>query len=61
MWQSVDKDLMATNELENADPEALLKTSDIADFRDGDTLTLPPASVTTIRWNDQQKMAIESL
>ena len=53
MWQSVGKDFMATNELENAEPEAFLKTSGIADFRDGYTLTLPPASVTTIRWNDQ--------
>ena len=55
MWQSVGKDFMATNELESADPEAFLKTSSITDFQDGCTLTLPPASITTICWSNQLK------
>jgi len=53
MWRSEGKDFLASNEMENAKPGAFLKKSAIVDFKDGYTMTLPPATITTIVWNEK--------
>jgi len=53
MWRSEGKSFLATNDFEKANPEAFLKSSTIADFKDGYTMTLPPATITTIVWDEQ--------
>ena len=50
MWQSIGKDFMASNELEKPEAEAFLNASEITDFKNGYTLTLPAATITTISW-----------
>ena len=53
MWRSEGKDFLASNELENAKAEAFLKKSNISDFKNGYTAILPPATITTIVWNEK--------
>ena len=51
-WQVLGGNHLSNNEPELDKPQVFLKESEIADFKSGYTLTLPPASIITIQWNE---------
>ncbi len=49
-WELSADSIAANNEFENAEPQVAVSESTVEKFADGVTLTLPPHSMTALRW-----------